>query len=85
MTPTEIALLAVYKTPVIRLDAICDQYLNNAYDQARRKAHLHTLPFPAFQLDDSKKAPWMVRISDFAAFLDGKGDAAATEWKQSQL
>ncbi|MDC4441462.1 pyocin activator PrtN family protein [Acinetobacter baumannii] len=28
------------------------------------------MPFPAFKLEQSAKAPWMVRLEDFAIYLD---------------
>ena len=38
---------------------------------------VHALPFPAFKMDEaSPKAPWMVRVSDLAAFVDDLGDVS---------
>jgi len=37
---------------------------------ARKKANFHQLPFPTFKLEQSAKAPWMVRLEDFAIYLD---------------
>lgn len=85
MSQTEATLVEVYKAPVIRLDAICEQYLNNAYEQARRKAHLNQLPFPVFQTEPSKKSPWLVHVRDFAKFLDERAEKASQQWERSQV
>lgn len=69
----------------VRLDEICGPLLNNTYDVARRKALLHTLPFPAFQLEDSKKAPWLVRNEDLADYIAERAYTAGEAWKRSQL
>ncbi|ETQ71823.1 pyocin activator protein PrtN domain protein [Acinetobacter baumannii UH5107] len=31
---------------------------------------MQDLPFPVFKLEETKKSPWMVRLEDFAIFLD---------------
>jgi hypothetical protein len=86
MTPTELTLTAIHKGPVIPLADICEKYLSNNYDTARRKAALHVLPFPAFQLDETnRKSAWLVRASDLAAYLDAKSALARAAWQKSQL
>lgn len=85
MSPTEVMLLAVHRAPVVRLADVCEQYLNNEYPWAQRKAALNALPFPAFKLGPSKKAPWMVRLSDLAEYLDRTGAEAQRSWKTSQV
>lgn len=86
MTPTELQLLAIHKSPVVRLADICEQYMNSNYQWARQKASLHMLPFPAWRVDESStKSPWVVRVSDLAAYLDARGRASKAEWDKSQV
>ena len=85
MSPTELTLIAVYKSPVVPLLEISKQYLNLGPEQAARKAAAHELPFPAFHLTDSKKSPWMVKTSDLAKHIDATGQSAQDEWAKSQV
>lgn len=85
MTPTEIQLFVKYREPAVRLDDICDHYLGMTPAVARRRAALNTLPFPTFRASDSAKSPLLVRVGDLAAHLDARHEAAAEEWKVSQL
>lgn len=86
MTPTELTLTAIHKGPVIPLADICEKYLSNNYETVRRKAAMHALPFPVFQLDETnRKSAWLVRASDLAAYLDEKSRNAAQAWEKSQL
>ena len=85
MTPTELTLIAVYKSPVIPLLEISKKYLNLGPEVAARKAGSNELPFAAFRLTDSVKSPWMVKASDLAAHIDSVGEKAQTEWEKSQV
>lgn len=85
MTKTEQQLLEIHKAPFVRLADICALYLNCNYAWARQKAALHTLPFPAFQMsDDSQKSPWVVHITDLAAYLDERTRLGRAAWTRSQ-
>ena len=60
-----------YMSPVVHLDTIVEDYFTHMdVKTARKKANFHQLPFPAFKLEQSTKAPWMVRLEDFAIYLD---------------
>ena len=86
MTKTEIQLLAIHRSPVALLSDICDRYLGINVQTARLKAVKHALPFPVFRPEaDSSRSPWMVKLTDLAAFLDARGEACAKEWQHSQL
>lgn len=85
MTPTELSLIAVYKSPVIPLLEISKKYLNLGPEQASRKAALNELPFAAFRMTDSRKAPWMVKTSDLAAHIDRVSEKAQGDWSKSQV
>jgi hypothetical protein len=69
---------------LLRLDEICKQYLNLSKAEAARAAALHTLPFPVFKLRDSRKAPYMVKVTDLTAFIDKQASAAREQWERSQ-
>lgn len=85
MTTTELQLLALHKAPAVRLDAICDHYLNMSPAVAGKRAALNTLPFPTFRINDSLKAPVMVKVTDLAKHIDAKHESAEKEWEASQV
>lgn len=85
LSPTEIGLLAVHRAPAIPLADVCEKYLGMKYEHARRKANKNALPFPAYRLDESKKAPWMVNLAHLAEYIDAQGDKASTAWAESQV
>lgn len=70
MSPTEVQLLAVHRSPAVRLEDICQSYLNLDYRQARDLAASGKLGIPTFRLRDSRKAPLLVRIRELAEFID---------------
>lgn len=85
MTPTEISLLAIHRSPTVRLDEICDKYLNVNVRQARQLAARNALGLPTFRLSPSQKAPVMVSIVELAKFIDAKANAARDSWETSQV
>ena len=78
---TALALMSLYKTPTIRLDEICERYLNLSPAEATKRAARAELPFPAFKLNDSRKAPWCVSAEVLEGLDEGErvvlGEAAA--------
>lgn len=85
MTKTEIALLAVYRTPAVRLDEICDKYLNMTPKHANERAAMQLLGVPTFRIGPSRKAPRMVHIEDLARFIDASARTAKEDWAASQV
>lgn len=85
MSPTEIMLLAIYRTPAIPVTAISKEHLNLNERSVGNAAHLNHLPFPTFKLSASAKAPQLVHLSDLAAHIDKQREAAVQAWTQSQL
>jgi len=85
MTPTEIMLLAVYRSPTVELARICDQYLGLNAENANKRAGLKLLPFPAFRVRDSQKAPYLVHVRDLAQHIDACRDAEEEARLHSQL
>lgn len=85
MTPTELSLTAIHKGPTARLVDISKQYLGLAPVQANRRASLNDLPFPTFKLNESAKAPYMVKVTDLAKYIDDQSGKATNEWTKSQV
>jgi hypothetical protein len=85
VTPTEIMLLAVYRTPTVELSRICDQYLGLNPENAGKRAALKQLPFPAFRVRESNKAPYLVHVRDLARHIDTCRDAEEEARVHSQL
>ena len=85
MSPTEMQLIATLRSPVVRLDAICDTYLNMPIHRANDMASMHMLSVPTFRLSDSRKAPRMVKVSDLAELIDTQAAQARAHWENSQL
>ena len=80
MNKTEMLLLVRYESPTIPLENICAEYFGCTKGTAKLKAKAGTLPVPAFRLGPSQKLPWMVKISDLAAFIDKTYEEAKREW-----
>lgn len=85
VTPTEELLLEVHKAPVIRLADICDKYLGRNYANAKLAAVKNALPFHAFKLVESQKAPWLVSLASLASFIDNQATKAQESWTKSQV
>lgn len=85
MTPTERQLLALHKSPAVRLQDICEHYLAMSWPVARRCAGRGTLPFPTYRLMDNQKLPILVRLSDLARVLDAAHEEAKKGWVQLRL
>lgn len=81
---TTLALLSIYKTPTIRIDEICQPYLNLSPEEAMRKAARAELPFPAFRLSSSRKAPWVVSAEELGRYIDKCSADARKEWERVQ-
>ncbi|MCG9288851.1 MULTISPECIES: pyocin activator PrtN family protein [Acinetobacter calcoaceticus/baumannii complex] len=60
-----------YLAPAIPLELVVQDYFTHLdIKTIKRRANLQDLPFPVFKLEETKKSPWMVRLEDFAIFLD---------------
>ncbi len=84
LSKTELELLAIHRSPVVRLEDICQPYLNLNYPQARDRAAMHILGVPTFRLRESRKAPLLVRLSDLAEFIDRCAAEASTRQDHNQ-
>lgn len=63
----------------VRLDEISLDYFAMSPAKAAVHAKHCTLPVPAFRMQPSQKAPWLVHLSDLAAHIDNCRAAAAKE------
>lgn len=63
----------------IPLDKICVDLLSMKYHEAKRQAFVQKLPFPVHRLG-TQKSPWMVSITDLAAYIDKQKAAAEALW-----
>lgn len=82
---THLQLLALHRAPAVHLEAICEHYLSLSPAVARQRAALNALPFPTFRMNDSAKAPLMVKIADLAKHIDQQHQLATAGWEASQL
>jgi hypothetical protein len=80
-----LALMSIYKAPVVPLSEICDRYFSLSYDEAMRAAARNELPVPAFRLRDSRKAPMMVSCQALGDYIDACEEKARASWLHSQI
>ena len=81
---TELALMSLYRSPTIRLDEISQQYLNLSPAEAAKRAARAELPFPAFRLGPSQKAPWVVSAEELGRWIDQASEEARKQWQRVQ-
>ncbi len=82
---TSLALMAIYKTPVIPLAEVCERYFGLSYEEALKKAARNELPVPAFRLTKSQRAPMMVSAEALGAWIDKLDAEAKVLWQRSQV
>ncbi|WP_252178358.1 pyocin activator PrtN family protein [Endozoicomonas sp. 4G] len=75
---TTFLLMAEYGTTDIPLETVAEKYLALGARAAGTKAAKGELPFPAYR-PGSQKSPWLVRITDLAAWLDAERAKAAAD------
>lgn len=80
---TVFLLLAEFGQTDLPLEPIAKRYLGLDERQARYKANRAALPFPAYRAG-SQKSPWLVRITDLAAWIDAEREKAAADWRNRQ-
>lgn len=88
MTPlskTELLLMAAHRSPTVRLEDICQKYLNIGMSQARVLASRNMLGIPTFRLNASQKSPIMVSLAQLAEYIDKQAETATEDWTQSQV
>lgn len=85
LTRTEMMLLAIHRDPLIPVVDVAQRYLNYGPDVARRRASKGQLPFPAFQVGSSAKAPFLVRVKDLAEFIDQAAEFGVRAWQHKSV
>ena len=75
-------LMIRYSSPVVPLEMIINDYFSHMkIEEANRRANKLDLPFPVFKSEESKKAKWLVNLTQFAAYLDKQSAIAAQDFK----
>ena len=82
---TTLALMSIYKTPVIPLSEVCERFFGLSYEEALKKAARSELPIPAFRLTTSRKAPFVVSAEALGAWIDKTEAAAKALWQKNQV
>lgn len=78
---TAFLLLAQYGKADVPLAAVASDYLGMTQKEANTRATRAALPFPAYRVG-SNKSPWLVRVTDLAAYLDAEREKAERDWKE---
>lgn len=69
---------------VIPLQEVGEKYLGiTEKAKLSQKARTGELPLPAFRLEKSQKAPWLVHIQDLATYIDQQQEKAQSDWQQA--
>lgn len=81
---TAFLLMAQFNKAIVPLEEVCEQYFALAPRTAQNYAKAGRLPVPAFRGGEGNKAPWLVNVTDLAAYLDKQRDAAAKDQISNQ-
>ena len=76
---TVFLLMAQHGKAVLPLAEVCKEYFALSSAVAERYAKAGRLPVPAYKAGASAKAPWLVNITDLAAFLDEQRNKALSD------
>lgn len=70
--------------PMITLELACKLYLPhiNNPDTIAKYASGQGFPFPVFKAGDSKKAPYMVKLTALATWIDNQAEQGEQDWKK---
>ena len=81
---TTTLLFLEHEAADIPLDVVAEKYLGMAARAAGNKAAKGELPFPAYR-PGSQKSPWLVRITDLAAWLDSERAKAQRDFESRRV
>lgn len=81
---TVFLLMAEFGQADVPLDVVASKYLGLSDKEAKQRAVARRLPLPAYRGATSQKSPWLVRVTDLAAYLDEQREVAEREWKALQ-
>jgi hypothetical protein len=65
-------LIAEYGQADVRLDEVSEKYFGLSPKTASAHAAKRALPVLAYRASDSQKAPWLIRVTDLADYLDNR-------------
>ena len=78
---TAFLLLAEFGQADVPVEIVAERYLALDSRTAKTRAARGDLPFPAYRCG-SQKTPWLVRITDLAAWLDEQRARGLAEWRE---
>lgn len=79
-SPTLFLLMAEHQgKTVLPVDEVAEKYWNMSAAQARRLANEGRFPLPCFRMNNSRKAPWVVLLTDLAQHIDQRRQEAIDE------
>ena len=81
---TTLLLLAQFGQADIPLSQVAEHYLGLSERKASDMASRCKLPFPAYKAG-SNKSPWLVRVTDLAAYLDKAREQAGKDWENRRI
>lgn len=78
--PTLFMLMAEHNArTTLTVEEVGEKYWDMSPTYARRLATEGRFPVTCFKLDDSRKSPWIVLLSDLAHYLDTRREMALKE------
>lgn len=80
MSNTAFALYARFGKAEVPLCEISQEYFGINSKTAQQKARTHELPLPVFRMEESQRAPFLVKLNDLAEYIDRKHQLAREEW-----
>ena len=78
---TAFALMARYGSTVLQLNDICEEFLGITPKTAHTRAGSVGIEIPVFQLRESTRAPFLVKVEDLAFYIDECHRKAKAEWQ----
>lgn len=78
---TAFALALRFETTIIPLKDICVEFLGLTAKTANMRARTGEIEIPVFQLRESSKSPYLVKIEDLAFYIDECHRKAKEEWQ----
>lgn len=82
---TAFLMMAEFGTADVPLEQVAQKYLGLDARVAKMRAARGELPFPAYRASSSQKAPWLVHVTDLAAWLVQARERAAADWQKRQV
>ena len=79
-TPTLFVLMAEHEAKTtLTVEEVGERYWGMTRRHARSLATEGRFPVPCFRMDDSRKSPWVVLLTDLGHYLDTRRDKAVQE------